>query len=243
MDKIIDLHNHSLPYVDDGAKDMKEAIKNIRYLQERGITSIVLTSHYIYNSKYSVELIERKKIFDKLKEYFKEENINLYLGNEVFICDSDILLDLIKKLKIATINRSRYLLIEFPINQHIHHIDKLLCELNDKGIVPIIAHPERYLKYQKDYEKIYELLEYNCLLQCNLGSIGGQYGSKAKNYMKWLLKQNLVSFIATDFHHIQEKDIISKSFKKLDKIISKSKQEELLYKNAKYVLENRDIVR
>ena len=115
MDKIIDLHNHSLPYVDDGAKDMKEAIKNIRYLHARGITSIVLTSHYIYNSKYSIELIDRKKIFDKLKEYFKDEDINLYLGNEVFICDSDILLDLIKKLKIATINRSRYLLIEFPI--------------------------------------------------------------------------------------------------------------------------------
>lgn len=241
MDKIIDLHNHSLPGVDDGAKDISEAIKNIEFLKSKNITDIVFTSHYMCNTNYDVELDKRKKILEKLKLHYQDSSINFYLGNEVYVCDSNVLLDLIKNEKIATLNGSRYLLIEFPLHQQIHHIDQLLCELNDKGIVPIIAHPERYNAFQKDYKKVLELLEYNCLLQCNLGSISGQYGSKSKKYMKWLLKHNLVSFISTDLHHVPNKDIFDKSMKKLNRIISKEKQEELLYKNAKCVLEDTKI--
>ena len=241
MDRMIDLHNHSLPGVDDGAKTFEEAIDNIEFLKEKKITDIILTSHYMCDTDYVVEVSERRKILEKLKLHYKNDNINLYLGNEVYVCDSDILLDLIKKEEITTLNGSRYLLIEFPLHQRVHHIDQLLCELNDKGIVPIIAHPERYRMFQKDYKKILELLEYDCLLQCNLGSISGQYGSKAKKYMKWLLKHNLVSFIATDFHHIPSKDTFNKSMKKLNRIISKEKKEELLYKNPKCVLEDTKI--
>lgn len=241
MDKIIDIHNHSLPLVDDGAISIEEAIENIEYLKERNITDIILTSHYINNSNYEADVLERRKLLEKLKLHFKNDNINLYLGNEVYVCDSNIILELLEKEKITTLNGSKYLLIEFPLHQSIHHIDNLLCELNDKGIIPIIAHPERYRMFQKDYKKILDLLEYNCLLQCNLGSISEQYGSKAKKYMKWLLKNDLVSFISTDFHHIPSKDFINKSFKKLNRIISKQKQTELLYDNAKCVLENKKI--
>lgn len=241
MDKMIDLHNHSLPGVDDGAKDFSETIENITFLKEKGITDIVFTSHFICDTKYQVEVSERKKLLEKIKLQYKDDNIHFYLGNEVYVCDSDILLNLLKQEKITTINDSKYLLIEFPLHQSVHHIDKLLCELNDKGIIPIIAHPERYRTFQKDYKKILELLEYNCLLQCNLGSISGQYGSRAKKYMKWLLKQHLVSFISTDFHHIPEKDTFNKALKKLDKIISKEEKENLLYQNAKCVLEDKKV--
>ena len=238
MDKIIDIHNHSLPGVDDGAIDIEEAFNNIDFLKEKGITDIVLTSHYMCDTDYTVDVSKRKKILDEIKRHYKKDNISLYLGNEVYVCDSDRLLKLLKEKNITTLNNSRYLLIEFPLHQRFHHVDRLLCELNDKGIVPIIAHPERYRMFQKDYKKILELLEYDCLLQCNLGSISGQYGSKAKKYMKWLLKHNLVSFISTDFHHIPSKDTFNKSMKKLNRIISKEKKEELLYKNPKCVLED-----
>ena len=59
--------------------------------------------------------------------------------------------------------------------------------------------------------------------------------------MKWLLKEHLVSFISTDFHHIPEKNTFNKALKKLDKIISKEEKENLLYQNARCVLEDKKV--
>ncbi|MDD6223708.1 MAG: hypothetical protein PUB18_01755 [bacterium] len=239
MVRMIDLHNHSLPTVDDGAKDYEEAIKNIEYLIERGVTDIVFTSHYILNSRYSINVVERQKILARLSKMLNTSKINLYLGNEVFINDS--ISDLLVQNEITTLNMSKYLLVEFPLNHPICHLDQFICELNDQGITPIIAHPERYIYFQKHPEKIEEILEYDCLLQCNLGSINKQFGRKAKKLMKTLLKKDLVSFIATDFHHVVSKDYITSSIKKLKKIISNEKLHQLCYENPKKVLENETI--
>lgn len=238
MNKMIDLHNHILPMVDDGSRDIDEAIESIKYLKSRGITDIVLTSHYIVDTSYCKTVSEREKILDELNKQI-DNDTNLYLGNEVYAADYKTLLSLLKENKITTLNKSKYLLIEFPMDQVLNRVDLLLCELNANGIIPIIAHPERYSIYKKHPEKIYELFEYNCLLQCNLGSISGQYGKQAKKCVKWLLKHDLVFALATDYHHIGKKDYISKAFKKLKWVISKNKIEELTYINPKKVLDNK----
>lgn len=237
MNKMIDLHNHLLPMVDDGSKSIDESIESIKYLMSKGITDIVFTSHYIVDTNYTKSVSERKEIFNQLKKKL-DVDINLYLGNEVYITDSATLLKLLKSNEITTLNNSKYLLIEFPMNQTVMQIDILLCELNDRGIIPVIAHPERYSIYKKHPEKIYELLEYNCLLQSNLGSISGQYGKEAKKCLKWLLKHDLVYALATDYHHQTKKDYITKSIKKLKRVISDDKIQQLIYINPKKILDN-----
>jgi len=241
MNKMVDLHNHSLPSVDDGAKTMEEAIDNIKYLKKNGIKEIILTSHYIVNSNYNANLKTRKKIYNSLVEKLNSKDIKLYLGNEVFINDSETILNLLKKKEIATLNDSKYLLVEFPLNYKVRHLDNIICELNDAGYIPIIAHPERYINYQKNYNKLKDLLEYNCLLQCNLGSILGEYGRSAKKLFKKLIKDDVVTFIATDFHHITDEAKFEKAFKKLNKLVSPEKLKDLIENNPKLVLKNKDI--
>ncbi|MDE5539208.1 MAG: hypothetical protein K2J20_01835 [Bacilli bacterium] len=237
--KIIDIHNHTLPRVDDGAKTFEEASNNLKYLASCGITDVILTSHYIVNTKYQSEVSKREEILIELKS--QNPNINLYLGNELFVTDSETILTLLKENKITTLNSSRYLLIEFPRHQVINHADKIIAELNDHGITPIIAHPERYVDFYKNYNKLKELLEYDCLLQCNLGSISSQFGRHAKKLMKRLLKENLVSFVATDFHHITDKQNLAKQLKKLYKFLGPDKYKQLLYDNPKKVINNEKI--
>lgn len=243
MVKIIDLHNHTLPGVDDGAKTIEEAVKNIEYLSKRGVEKIVLTSHYIVNSKYDSNVEKRSEILETLKAETSDLNVEIYLGNEVFVTDAETLLDLIKRGEITTLNKSKYLLIELPLNQRMHNIENIICELNDHGYVPIIAHPERYIYIQKDYRRIRRLLEYDCLLQSNLYSITGYYGSSAKRTIKKLLKENYVSFIALDFHHTPSDDRIEKALKKLKKIKSERELKKLLYDNPLRVLENKEVER
>lgn len=239
MNNLVDIHNHSLPGVDDGAKSISETISNIAYLKELGYTDIVLTSHYIEGSTYNSNVKTRKEALKKIKKEIK--GVNFYLGNEVYIVESAKILELLKTKEIMTINDSRYLLIELPMNNELMQLENILQELNEFGIIPIIAHPERYKYFQKRYHKINHILDYNCLLQVNLESINGMYGRSAKKLVKYLLKKDLVSCIATDFHHVNKYNKIDKALKKLQRIVKKDRLDDLLINNPKKIINNEDI--
>lgn len=239
MDNKIDIHTHILPGVDDGSKSIDESIEIINYLSEQGITEFVLTSHYIKDSNYNKNVKTRTKILKDLTKKLNNKNIKLYLGNEVYICDEVI--DLLNKQEIATLNNTKYMLIELPLTNYIRNLQNILCELNDNKIVPIIAHPERYKFLQKDKKRIKELLQYNCLLQCNIDSLVDKYGKSARKVMKWLLKNDLVSFVATDTHYVGDSKKLEKAYKKLKKLVKEDKYNELVYLNPKKMLRNEEV--
>lgn len=240
MDRIIDIHNHILPGVDDGSKTIEESIKLIKHLKKNGIYDIVLTSHYIKGTKYEFNTLVRNNILKELKQALNDNEINLYLGNEVYLGDE--IIDLYQKHEISTINGSKYMLVELPLSSYSRSFPNILCELDNYGIVPIIAHPERYRFIQKNRNRINELLEFNCMLQINVDSLVGKYGSKAKKTAKWLLKNNLVQFVGTDIHHIEHSRHLKKAYKKLKKIVGEKKFKELTYYNPRNVLENKIVV-
>lgn len=237
--KIIDIHNHSLFGVDDGAKTIEEAIDNIKLLKSFGVTDIVLTSHFINETKYQSDVLTRKNILKELKKETKDIGVNLYLGNEVFV--SNKIIELLNSGKITTLNESKYILIEFPMNQTLNHMEDIICDLNDIGLVPVIAHPERYRDFIKNYNKINDILEYNCILQCNIESISGKYGNSAKKIFKRLLKENKVKVLATDFHSVKHTNLLEKSLGKLKKVTTEDELKVLLYENPKKIINNEDI--
>ena len=67
MDRKIDIHTHILPGIDDGATNVEESMEIIHYLYNQGITDIVLTSHYIENTKYSYNQVSRNQILTVLR--------------------------------------------------------------------------------------------------------------------------------------------------------------------------------
>ena len=70
-----------------------------------------------------------------------------------------------------------------------------------KGFHVILAHPERYISFQKDFNKVYELEKIGVYFQSNLDSIVGGYGEAAEKTIKRLLKEKKIAFLATDIHH------------------------------------------
>ena len=131
-----DLHSHYLYGIDDGSKSIEESISLIKKAYEEGTTSIILTPHYIRKSKYNANNEVKLERFNKLKEELKKQNINvnLYLGNEVFI--SSQILRLIEENEIYTLNNSRYVLIEFGLSQILYEAKDIIYELVRKGYIP-----------------------------------------------------------------------------------------------------------
>ena len=239
----IDIHSHILYNIDDGSKSIEESINIIKEHIKMGFTDIVVTPHYIENTKYKSNNKEKKELLEKLKQELKKQNlnINLYLGNEVFINNN--IEELINNNEIATINNSRYLLIEFPMNQQPKDLNNIIYELRIKGITPIIAHPERYDYVEKNPDVVYEWIEEGALLQSNYGSIIGIYGSAPQKTIKKLLKKNVISILATDIHYPKNKIYmnIDTIRKKIIKTIGEEKFIELTIINPKKIIENKEI--
>ena len=239
----IDIHSHILYGIDDGSKSIEESINIIKEHIKMGFTDIVVTPHYIENSKYETNNIDKENILKNLKQELKKQNINinLYLGNEVFVNNN--LEELLKKKEISTINNSKYLLIEFPMNEKPKDINNIIYELKIKGIIPIIAHPERYDYVEKNPNLVLEWIEEGALLQSNYGSIIGVYGSGPQKTIKKLLKKDLIDFLATDIHYPNNKIYlnIDKIRKKIKKQISEERFIELTNTNPKKIIENKEI--
>ena len=233
-----DIHSHLLFGIDDGCKDINESISLLKEAEKQGVTELMITPHYIEESKYNCNNEEKQKLFDQLVEKTKEENINikLYLGNEVFINDN--FLKLLKKKEIKTLNNSKYVLLEFPFGNMLYNTKDIIYELVVAGYVPILAHPERYRIFQRHPDHIEEYLRMGVLLQGNYKSLFGKYGREAKKTLIYFLKKHQITFLGSDCHH--EKDFKIKKLKKKLKSIVKSDNmiEDLLENNFNKVVMN-----
>lgn len=235
-----DLHTHILPGIDDGCSNEQESIKILKELAVNGVDEIVLTPHYIENSKYITDCKSKEKLLSQLKSIVKKDNIpiKLYVGNEIFFCDS--ILELLKDRKIEGLNNSKYLLIEFPIMNLPREAKNVFSELIYAGYKIVLAHPERYYYVMENINILKDFIDMGVLLQGNYTSLYGIYGSKSKKILKKLLRKGWVSFLCSDTHHdvkVNEKELR----KKLRWIISKEKQDDLLINNFNKVVRNEEI--
>lgn len=239
---MIDTHCHIMPGVDDGSKNLEESLIIFENAATSGVTDVVLTPHYIKETRYQYNNNSKQKLLEILKEALKRADIdlNIYYGNEVYIDES--VLDLLKKGEISTLANSRYLLIELPLYYESHSTPEVIFELMSHDIVPIIAHPERYTYFQQHPRKIDRYLELGCLLQGNYQSLFGKYGSKAKSTLKTLLKEDKIHLLASDTHHASDDYYLPEAAKKVYKIVkSRRKVHELFVDNPERIIKNEEV--
>lgn len=234
---MIDFHSHILPAIDDGAKSIEESINLIKEAQKVGFNKIISTSHYI-QEYYECDENERIKLLGEIKSHYQD--VELYLGNEIYVTNE--IPQLIKDKKASTINNSKYVLFELPLHSKTINDKEIVYRLIENGYVPIIAHPERYSYVQENLDYASKLADMGALFQANYGSILGIYGKRAKKTVKQLLKQDLIHFLGSDVHRISQiYPKIPKAIKKISKIVSDKKMNELTTLNAQKVINNENI--
>ena len=233
---MIDIHSHVLPGIDDGAKTFDDSLAILKGLAEQDITDLILTPHYVASSTYVSPRSANLKLYRQLQAISDgaKLGITLHLGNEIYI-DRDIA-KLIKAGKISTLADSKYILVELPMSGEFNDFEDILVSLQYAGWQVILAHPERYHTYHEDYKKIYELTEQGILLQCNLGSIIGQYGRHAKKNIKKLAKDKLIFCFGTDTHRVRDFSEITKARQKLRRYYSDEELKQLLEDNPRKII-------
>lgn len=236
---MIDIHSHILPGVDDGAQNVEESIDMAKLYLKNGINKVIVTPHYIEGAG-STNFDENKVVLEKLKKVFKEEGLDLelYIGNEIYVTPDT--LNHVMEKRAATLNETRYVLIELPMYDMPRYMDSIIYELCLKGYVPIIAHPERNVKIQENPNILYNFIIGGALAQINLPSLEGRYGEASRETGEILLTHNMIHFIGTDAHSPRVRSPrISKSLAVLRDIVDKETFKEITYSNGQALLEDR----
>ncbi|MCM3670890.1 tyrosine protein phosphatase [Mesobacillus maritimus] len=216
---MIDLHCHILPGIDDGAQTIQDSLAMAKTAVQEGITTIVATPHH-RNGHYDNPKSAIIKKVEELNQQLKHENIDLTIlpGQETAI-NGDFLVDY-ENDQIMTLNGTHHVFVEFPSSHVPRYAEKMLFDLQLKGLVPVIVHPERNAEIHERPEKLYNLINKGSLAQLTAGSLCGKFGKKIKSFSEQLIEANLVQFIASDAHNVtsrafhlgQAYDLIEKQY-------------------------------
>ncbi len=234
---LIDIHTHIIYGVDDGAKDIEESIALLHEEKRQGVDKILLTPHY--GPKFGhpdKELL--KEHFHMLCEKVEGYNlgIQLYLGSELYYQQNTVK-DL-DKGKALTLNDTKYVLVEFGVQDPFSVIFQAVHELGYAGYIPVIAHVERYEAVFKKIKRAEELVDAGAYLQVNAESIpGGMFHPKA-SFVKKLMKEGLLHFVGSDCHNLETR---RPDLDQAEKILLKRGAEEVLYDNPAALLEGKYI--
>lgn len=235
-----DLHCHLLYGIDDGSADIEESVGILKKAANQGITEVMITPHYMENTKYNCNNKTKIELFKNLYKRIAEEKIDLklYLGNEIYFTEN--MLELLANKEIMSLNGGKYLLIEFPMHNMIHGTRDYLFRLINKGYIPIIAHPERYRFFQDHPDFIEKYINMGVLFQGNYLSLYGKYGKNAKKLLKFYLKKGYITFLASDIHHLDDDYNTKKLYKDVKKLVKRDEKVlDLLENNFDHVINNR----
>lgn len=234
---MIDIHCHILNEIDDGARDLETAIRMCHMAEMNGIKHIVATPHTntVDNINRFIEV--RDERLETLRKHIAQRGIDvkLYPGAEVFVDDDIFFANDLKRL---TINSSRYILIEFNFrNLKIRKIYDYLNEIIDAGLVPIIAHPERYEFFQFDYDAVNSLAKNGVIFQINASSLASLDGLQEFELAYSMAYNGLASFIGTDAHSLTHRaNNLSEMMRYFPPDISHRNMQMMVHDAAKAVL-------
>jgi len=195
-----DIHCHLLPGIDDGSPNVETSIELIQSLSEAGITRFICTPHIIGDMyRNTPETVGAALIV--LKEACRKNNLDVQLSAAAEYMMDDYFMDLLRnKAPLLTLAKN-YVLTELSYATPPNNMEKIAFELNINGYQPLMAHPERYFYYHKNYNAYHRMKELGFLLQVNLLSIIGYYGKAAAKAARYIIENNLADFIGTDLHH------------------------------------------
>ncbi|WP_316819927.1 tyrosine-protein phosphatase [Pedobacter gandavensis] len=192
----VDMHAHWLPAIDDGAKDMDSAINFMKSLQELGFKKLLATPH-IFAGLYPNDQRIISNTLESTRKALSDASLQIEVGaaaehmvNEDFEITNDLVC-----------LPNKHILIEMSYASEVLNIEQVIFNLQVKGYVVILAHPERYSFYQDRHQRFHRFKEMGVLFQLNLLSLSGYYGKEVKRLAEYLLQKKYYDLAGTDLHH------------------------------------------
>lgn len=200
----VDMHSHLLPGIDDGSKDISQSVGFIKRLHELGLQKLLCTPH-IFSELYPNTPDTIHSALENTRLALREAKVAVEIGAgaEYMVDDTFTVSNELLCLP------NRHVLIEMSYLAEMPNIEKIVFDLQVKGYVVILAHPERYSYYFGGHQRLHRFKETGVLFQLNLLSVSGYYGKDVKKLAEYLLQKNYYDLAGTDLHHDKHLQIIT----------------------------------
>jgi protein-tyrosine phosphatase len=222
---MIDIHSHILPGIDDGARDMEEALKMAQLAVEDGIRVMVATPHLFKHHAGEMAALNEKSVILERLDRFRDRLAAAGIPLEILPgCDVPLSIDALSLLaedRVLTVNDGkRYLLLELPHFSIPPTLEDICFRLQSLGITPIITHPERQPMILERPERLARLVELGYLAQLTAGSLTGTFGRQVAKVSRQLVKKGHIHVLASDAHNTRRRPpILNLAVGELSKLI------------------------
>ena len=224
---MIDVHTHLLPGVDDGSPSIDVSRVILEQFASDGVETVVCTPHLDASRAKDAPHDEHARILEALRAAAPPKP-ELLLGWEIMLDRPGI--DL-RDPRLA-LGGSTAVLVEFPRMMVPPNAAEELFRLRMSGIVPVLAHPERY--WGCTVERVEQWRGVGAAIQMDVAGmfIAGPQAAIAAT----LLEKGLVDLLASDTHADGRALLPAKQW--LEELGAPEQADLLTRRNALHLLRN-----
>ncbi|RRG18152.1 tyrosine protein phosphatase [Weissella viridescens] len=240
---MIDIHCHLLPGLDDGSDSLDHSLELAQAAVADGITHALMTPHHM-NGRYVNHAPEVAQATADFQDALDAAQIPLvvFASQEVRI-NGELLTALDAGDILTTDPFGTYMLLEFPSEEVPAYSEKMIFDIQQRGIIPIIVHPERNQGFMDKPEQLYEFINRGALAQVTASSYVGVFGKKVQAFAQDIIDNGLAQFLASDAHYMENRDyVMGDAFAQLVREKGQ-KTADLFDKNAKAAINGDPIQR
>jgi protein-tyrosine phosphatase len=235
---VVDIHSHILPEVDDGPKSWDVCVAMCRAAAADGITHMVAAphanDHYYYDREYLQQLVAHL-------QQLLGDTPKITLGCD-FHLSYENLQEAFANPSRYVIGNTRYLLVEFSNYSVPQNTTDSFLKLGDRGITPVITHPERNPILRESLQRVVEWAEQGCVIQMTGSALTGFWGDRTRHAAEWLLERQSVHVLATDTHDLHKRvPILSTSRDAAAEIVGEEVAEALVADNPRAIVNDQPL--
>jgi protein-tyrosine phosphatase len=204
-----DMHSHFIAGIDDGSPDLETSVELVKRMHSLGFKKIITTPHIMndfYRNTPEIILAGLKDLQDELKQQSIE--IEVFAAAEYYV-DYDFESKVDSGQKLLTLGGNS-ILIETSFISAPPNFGEIIFKLQLAGYNIILAHPERY--GFMSFEDLETYKTRSICLQLNLLSLLGYYGKEQKMMAEKLIDNNMVDYVGTDCHNLNQASLYDKLF-------------------------------
>ncbi len=200
LEGFVDIHNHILPGIDDGAKTIEDSLNLLKKMKELGVKQFIPTPHIMQDFYPNTD----DTIGDAYQTLLSALNSDLLEGITLnpaaeYMIDNHFE-SLLENRNLFTLKRS-YVLIEMSYFQAPINLEDIIFKIKTQGYIPVLAHPERYSFYHNNLDYYKRLKQLGCCFQLNLLSLSDHYGKNVEKTAHYLIEEQLIDYVGTDIHN------------------------------------------
>jgi protein-tyrosine phosphatase len=202
----VDIHSHLVPGVDDGVNSVEESLEILMEYKRLGFEKVITTPH-ISGHSYPNTPAGLRSAFQPVLDEIEKQNLGIRaaLAAEYYV-DEALLRTLQSGGEVLSWNG--YMLIETSFGSLPLMLEEVVNEIRNRGLQPVLAHPERYAYLLYNPKKIKSLRALGLHFQLTAGSLVGRYGERVQAQAEWMLSNSLIEFIGSDTHKISHLDTL-----------------------------------